>query len=160
MKIIVILILGSLSIGSIYAQMNDDKVAILSTDNWLKDQTTIPFSSRTGKSSFSGIRLTFEPQWGWLIQNDENRIQNEILLNMSKFGLETNLYKGWLSLQTNFIFPTKVELDSKSEIVVNNYLKDSESKIGMDLGFTVGLSLIDGVIAVGAGWVYLTNVIL
>ena len=152
-KILIVLVFLAIN-AFVKAQSHMDS-SFASTDRWLQDQTTIKFPNGETRNYLSGVRLIFEPQWGTLIQNDKNRIDEKFLMNMSKFGIETNIYQGWIALQINYIFPTHVEFDSQSDIVVNSYLKNSEKKADLDIGFSVGLSFFDGIIAVGAGWAFL-----
>ena len=86
MKNFFILILVIPIFINVSSQVSQKDTSFCSTYQWLKDQTTIPFGKKGyERNSFSGLRLIFEPQWGYLIQNDDNRIKIDFLMNMSKF---------------------------------------------------------------------------
>jgi len=86
----------------------------------------------------------------------------ENITTLSKVGLETNLFKNYVSLQALFIAPSKVQLDEKSLLRINastpgNTMpgtKDPEGKLEVDYGFGIGLSFIDGMLAFGYAGIF------
>lgn len=126
----------------------------LSTENWLKDATTIQFSSPTSRNSLNGLRFIFEPQLGVLIQESDNRVIVENLTTLSKIGFETNLYKNIISFQILFISPSKVQLDEDSPLRKEGQTKDIEGKLNVDFGISAGLSFIDGILSIGFGGIF------
>lgn len=147
MKAILICICLAAGYSSLSAQ-------IFSTEKWLEDATTIKFGKKPNKKMFSGVRIVFEPQLGALIQTTDNRIVGQNFRSLEKIGLETNLFKGYVSLQTLFVYPSTVQLDDQSPLRLNNNTLDPEGKIDVDYGFSIGLSFFDGIIAVGYGGIF------
>jgi len=137
----------------------DDRIS-MSTENWLKDATTITFyhpkdSQKKWKgNSFNGLRIIYEPQFGIIFQTVENRITVNNFDGFNKIGVETNLCKGYVSLQTLLIYPTTVTLDNKSPLVTNHNTIDSSGKVKVDYGFVIGFSFFDGILAIGFGGVF------
>lgn len=128
---------------------------LLSTDNWLKDATTITFSKPEDrdkfKNTFNGIRIIFEPQLARVVQFGSNRFESKIFGGLDRFGVEINLYKGFVSLQLINIFPSVVQFDQLSPIRKFGYSIDPQGKVAVDFGLAAGLSFFDGIIAIGYG---------
>lgn len=129
-----------------------------SSNNWLKDGTTIPFDSVTNrtklKSSFNGVRIVYEPQLGVVLQNGDNRFQNKLFLSLSKIGAEINLYEGIISLQLLGIAPSTIQFDDRSPLRINRNTIDSTGKVNIDYGGAVGLSFLDGIFSIGFGGIF------
>jgi len=115
---------------------------LLSTEDWLKDATTIPLDDADERkvfaNSFNGLRIIFEPQLGTIIQSGNDRFISENFEALERIGIETNLFKGYVSLQTLFIYPSVVELDEQSLLRQNGNVIDPNGKIKVDYGFAVG----------------------
>jgi len=125
-----------------------------SSENWCEDQTTIVFSKNSlHKNYFSGLRLIFEPQFGVLFQNGDNRFKGESIDDLPRFGVETNLYKAWISVQAGLLYPSTIEFEEKSPIVEKHELKYGGNIVGIDYGYSMGFSFLDGIIAIGYGYV-------
>ncbi len=90
----------------------------LSTENWLKDATTFTFSKpadrKKFKHSFNGLRLIFEPQLGIVIQNGNDKFEARNFRSLDRIGLETNLYKGIVTFQGLFFYPSVVQLADRA----------------------------------------------
>lgn len=132
--------------------------SVLATENWLKDATTIPFGNPEKRirlrNTFNGVRLLFEPQFGHVFQTVSNRIEINDYNGLIKFGGETNLLKGYVSLQALIIFPTTVQLDTLSMIRNNQHIIDQTGRVSVDYGFALGFSFFDGIIAIGYGGLF------
>lgn len=134
--------------------------AFFSSENWVRDATTFKIPGRDSKASFSGIRILFEPQLGFLIQEQGNRVIVENLSTLGKFGVETNIVKNWVSLQLLFITPTKVQLDEDSPLRQSAAIpgmpatKDPEGKLNVDYGIGAGLSFLDGMLSLGYSGIF------
>lgn len=97
---------------------------------------------------FAGLRLLFEPQFGTIFQTNTNRLDKSSIAAMPKFGLETNVWGGWVTLQTFVIFPIpSVSYDSQSPI--NNQGLLVGKTVNVDFGVGWGLSFLDGIFAIG-----------
>lgn len=127
--------------------------SIIGTENWLKDLTTVSFGNPANrkrfKNSVNGVRLLFEPQFGHVFQTVDNRIEANDFNKLLKFGVETNLFKGFISLQFIVIFPNNVQFDNLSMVRTNQHILDPAGRAAVDYGAGVGLSFFDGIIAVG-----------
>jgi hypothetical protein len=100
---------------------------------------------------FTGIRFIGEPNTGGLSQTGNNRVETSSLVGIIKAGVEVNLFGAFASLQGSFIPQSTVTLDTNSELVTSNRLASPDRKIGLNYGYTIGLSLINGIIATGYG---------
>ncbi len=131
------------------------ETALLSTDNWLNDATTITFSKpeerKRWKNSFNGLRLIFEPQLGTVMQNDEDSFEAQNFGSLERIGLETNIYKGGIALQGLFFYSSEVQLAEENTLRTNNWLNDPSGRVNVDYGVALGFSLFDGVVALGYG---------
>lgn len=166
MKTVNILI-GIILLGfSIMAQENNPpmvqetnppvKPAPFSSENWANDQTTIDFGDKAKKRSYlSGVRIYNEPNFGLIIQRGLNKFKTDFLTDLPKVGVETNLYQGYVALQLGLIYPSGIKFVPESEVVVQNYLKSTENEVDVDYGTTIGLSFLDGILAIGVGTLYL-----
>jgi hypothetical protein len=129
--------------------------ALLSTDKWLNDATTITFSTpderKSWKNSFNGLRFIFEPQLGTVMQNDEDRFEAQNFGSLERIGLETNIYKGAIALQGLFFYSSQVQLAEENALRANNWLINPSGRVNVDYGIAAGISLFDGVIAIGYG---------
>ncbi|HEY8165365.1 MAG TPA: hypothetical protein VIF83_07400 [Gemmatimonadaceae bacterium] len=125
--------------------------SFFSTENWCRDTGTICWTAPKGRVAFTGIRFVGEPNTGGLAQTGDNRVETNSLAGIIKAGFEINLYRAVVALQASFIPPARVKLDSDSKLVTSGRLANAERQIGVDYGFTVGLSLINGIIALGYG---------
>lgn len=124
----------------------------LSSQAWCADQTTIDFGkTRRGKSSFSGLRFVFEPQLGATFQGGTNQFEDTNIKELPKIAIETNLIKAYVALQLGLIYPSSITLDSKSSIVNDSSLVSGGNKLDVTHGFTIGVTLLDGVFAIGWG---------
>ena len=119
--------------------------------NWCKDTGTLCWTDPAKSWGLTGIRFIGEPNTGGLSQSGENRVENASLVGIIKAGVEVNLVGAIASLQASFIPQSTVTIDTDSELVTANRLANSDRKMGVDYGFTVGLSLINGIIATGYG---------
>ena len=125
---------------------------IFSSESWCEDQTTFYFSDSTKhRAYFSGIRLIIEPQVGIIFQSGDNRILQENFKDLPKFGIESNLYEGYISLQLALIYPSLIDFDDNSEVVRYKYLRNGGKNVHIDLGYTFGLSFFDGILSSGYG---------
>lgn len=122
-----------------------------SSQNWCAGETTIPFNK--DRRSFSGVRLLFEPNFGFLVQRGKNEFDSKNFPNLSKFALETNIYKGWVALQLGFVSPSTIKFDPVSPVVKNKSLIDGDAA-RVKWGLTGGLSFIDGWISMGVGGIW------
>lgn len=129
--------------------------SLWTTDSWLDDDTTISFGDSTKfKNCFNGLRFILEPQLGLFLQEGEDRFNLENFKSLERLGLETNLLKGYISLQGIIVYPSVVELDNKSPLRINNNTIDPLGKVNVDIGFSLGLSFLDGMVAVGFGGLF------
>lgn len=125
------------------------------TTEWCEDATTICWEKGTRKSAFNGLRFVFEPQLGVLIQHGDNKFDNANFKALEKIGLATNLAGRWVGLQALFIYPSSLQFDDQSPVRVNGGLVDSDTgKVDVEWGATLGVTLLDGVLSVGAGWLH------
>lgn len=137
---------------SLSAKIIYQKYGRLSSQAWCADQTTIAFGEkRRGKSSFSGLRFIFEPQLGVTFQGGQNQFEDTNIKELPKIAIETNLIKAYVSLQLGLIYPSSITLDSKSVIVKDSSLVIKGNKVDVTHGFTIGVSILDGLFAVGWG---------
>jgi len=154
------LLLGSvIFIGStLYAQTEalvqksepPRSIATFSSEKWCEDQMTIAFSEKSKKRPhLSGIRLIFEPQLGVVIQPSINKITVQNLQDIPKFALETNLWQGWISFQSGIIYPSTVSFEDNSDLV--KYIKDASGSVTVNFGYSIGITILDGIIALGYG---------
>jgi len=121
-----------------------------SSENWCHDQTTISFSeSAKHRAYLSGIRIIFEPQFGTLVQFGDNKFKVDDLIDLPKIGFETNIYKGWMAFQFGVLYPSSIKYDEDSPIVKNQCLITGNDVVDVEIGGTIGLSFIDGIIACG-----------
>lgn len=126
-----------------------------SSESWCEDQMTIVFSEKTRKRNFfSGIRIVFEPQISGIIQRGD-KIDAKSIQLAPKFGIETNLWRGIMSLQLGIIYANTIKFEESSGVVTGGYLKGNTNEVDMDYGFNVGLALFDGIFAIGYGKLYL-----
>ena len=134
-----------------YAQ----ETALLSTDQWLNDATTITFSTpddrKRWKNSFNGLRLIFEPQLGTVMQNDEDGFDAQNFGALERIGLETNIYKGGIALQGLFFYSSEVQLTEENVLRTNNLTLHPGGQVNVDYGVALGFSFFDGIVAVGYG---------
>ena len=151
MKKITLILAALFFITAGYAQ----ETALLSTDKWLNDATTITFSTpderKMWKNSFNGLRFIFEPQLGTVMQSDEDRFEAQNFGSLERLGLETNIYKGAIALQGLFFYSSEVQLDEDNALRTSNSLINPSGRVNVDYGIAAGLSLFDGVVAVGYG---------
>lgn len=124
-----------------------------STAGWLKDDLTLVFSDK--RNYLSGLRFVFEPLVGAPIQMGDNRIKSELIVASPKLGIETNIYKGWVAIQFVYFTPFQIQFDDQSPVVTQNLIATNDNKVDMDFGIGAGLSLIDGIISIGFGTLYL-----
>lgn len=112
---------------------------------------TIPFSNTTKTRPYlSGVRMIFEPQLGVVIQPGLNKVAVQQLHDIPKFAAETNIWQGWLSIQAGIIYPSTINFEDDSDILP--YLKTGTVDINYGLSF--GVTLLDGIIALGYGVIY------
>lgn len=119
---------------------------------WCLDATTIcrDGAVREGRvGAFAGIRFVFEPQLGYLFQDGDDRFEPGNFASLSKFGFETNLYRGYVGLQLTLIYPNTITLDSLS--VSRELLKNSSGVVDVEAGLGMGLTFFDGLLALGIG---------
>ena len=124
---------------------------IFSSQSWSADETTIPF--KEDRSWISGLRLLFEPNFGFLFQRGKNEFDSKNFPNLSKFALETNIYKGWVAFQLGVVAPSTIKFDPVSPVVKNKSLTDGDT-VRVKGGFTLGFSFIQGWISMGGGGVW------
>jgi len=138
-------------------EIHEQKNETFSSESWCSDQMTIPFGTHASKRSYlSGIRLEFVPQLGTIIQSGRNKIAVQLLYDLPKFALSTNLYQGWMSIQAGVIYPSSIKFEDESEIVKQGYLNNSENLVGIDYGLSVAFTFLDGILAIGYGRLSLT----
>jgi len=137
------------------------------TQNWLRDGLTVDFRrsqifnvtkrNKLGTNyAFAGIRLIFEPQFGNIFQRGSNRLKQTTINAIPKFGLETNLIGGWLSIQGFAVFATgSISFDEQSTVVKQHLLLNpdgtSSNTADIDYGYGLGISCLDGIFAIGWG---------
>ena len=132
---------------------------IFSSQNWIKDGTTISFGDPGQKTGYwqhglNGLRIVYEPQLGIVLQNTPNRFDNKVFLSLSKIGFELNVYDGWVSIQLLGIAPSSIQFDEQSPLRINGNTVDSTGKVNIDYGGAFGLSLFDGMISLGFGGIF------
>jgi hypothetical protein len=120
-----------------------------SSESWCEDDLTICLEGRAGRGIFNGVRIVFEPQLGVLFQSGENRLENTSFRALERIGIETNLSGAAVAFQALLMYPSTVEFDAKSPI--RPWIKDTSGKVGVDYGIALGLSFLDGILAVGGG---------
>jgi hypothetical protein len=121
------------------------------SENWCKDTGTLCWTDPKTRQFLNGIRFIGEPNTGGLSQNGDNQVETSSLIGTVKAGLEFNLIGAVIAAQFSFIPKSTVTLDSDSELVTSNRLTNPDRKMGVNSGYTLGFSLIDGIIAVGIG---------
>ena len=121
------------------------------SENWCQDTGTLCWADPKKSWGLTGIRFIGEPNTGGLSQSGSNRVEISSLVGIIKAGVEINLYGAVASLQGSFIPQSTVTLDQDSELVTSSRLANPDRKIGVDNGFTIGLSLINGIVATGYG---------
>lgn len=130
----------------------------MSAENWLKDAMTITFSKPEHraklKHSFNGLRIIFEPQLGTLLQTSEDSFEAKNFQSLQRIGLETNIYKGFITLQGLFFYPSTVELGEENTLRAGNFMLDPNGRVIVDFGLGAGLSFFDGTVAVGYGGLF------
>lgn len=119
------------------------------TRDWCADSGTICWSRSL--IGVAGLRIIGEPNFGTIFSGGGDRVEPDGFGSLAVFGLETNLVGAWLALQVSAITPGKMRFDEQSEVVTQGRLVDSERTVDLDYGIAVGLSLLDGVLVVGAG---------
>lgn len=129
--------------------LTTERAERFSSRSWCSDDLTICSRSRADKRSFSGVRIVFEPQLGVLFQSGENRLENTSFRALERIGLETNLRDAAVAVQALLIYPSTVEFDGKSP--VRAWIRDGTGKVGVDYGLVLGLSFLDGMLAIGGG---------
>ena len=126
-----------------------EKYGYFSSQHWSADQTTVTFDK--DRVCVSGLRFIFEPNFGSLLQMGENEFDDKNFVNLSKFALETNLFKGWVALQFGVVSPSTIKFDPASPIVKQKSLVGSGDTVKVRGGLTVGFSFLDGWIVTGLG---------
>jgi hypothetical protein len=121
------------------------------SENWCKDTGTLCWSDPKKSRALTGIRFIGEPNTGGLSQSGNNRVEISSLVGIIKAGVEINLFGAAAAFQGSFIPQSTVTLDTDSELVTTNRLSNPDRKIGVNYGYTVGLALINGIIATGYG---------
>lgn len=138
---------------------------------WCNDPLTLTFSNKIFKlddsgqrilntrnkfwrNRINGVRFIFEPNFGPLLNQKDNKITLESFASIPKIGLETNLHKSWLGLQGIIFYPGIIEFDEQSPIKTSlrdQPEEDELTAVDVDFGWAIGLTLFDGVLVVGYG---------
>jgi hypothetical protein len=72
--------------------------------------------------------------------------------SLETVGLATNLLGRWLGFQALFIYPSTIQFDEQSPVRVTKQLLDeSEGKVDVEWGTTIGITGLDGVVSIGWG---------
>ena len=139
------------------ATANKDKKVVLSDEaklygyfssqNWCADATTVPIDK--DRCYLSGIRLIFEPNFGFLFQRGKNEFDSTHFPNLSKIAFETNIHKGWAAVQLGLVAPSTIKFDPISPVIKEKSLINGDT-VKVKGGITLGLSFLDGWIS--AGW--------
>ncbi len=119
-----------------------------STSAWCADALTGCWTTR--RPYVSGIRLTIEPAFSGIFSFGDNRIKQDALRTVPGIGVETNLYASWIGFQVQVMLPFRAEFDDQSE--ARTQLTNEEGEVDVDLGLACGLTVFDGAIAAGVGW--------
>lgn len=119
------------------------------TQTWCKDATTMCWNET--RRALAGIRFVFEPQLGVLVQQGDNKFESTNFKALEKIGIATPLYGRQLGAQFLFIYPSTVAFDAQSPVRVNKQLLDEEGKVDVEWGFTLGATVLDGVLSTGFG---------
>jgi|GEM_PF-4893347 hypothetical protein len=113
-----------------------------------KSKKVCRHENRGNNYGLAGLRLIFEPQFGTIFQTNTNRLDKNSVAVMPKFGLETNIWGGWITLQSFIIFPVpSVSYDSQSPILKQSVLVGNT--VNVDYGLGYGFSFLDGIFAIG-----------
>ena len=123
---------------------------LFSTASWCNDSATL-CPDPAARDFFTGVRFIGEINLGVIVQNGDNRFESKLLTGLISAGLETNLYRGVVSLQATLIPPGSIQLDQDSKLVTSGRLADPDRRMKVDIGGTVGLSFLDGIFAAGIG---------
>jgi len=124
-------------------QKKKDKTALTTWQSWCADSGTLCWHQSRW---FSGLRIIAEPEFGGFLATE---FENEVLT--AKVGVELGIAPPWISLHGGVIPPLKVTFDEDTMID----LRDRERRqVGVDWGWAVGVSALDGILAGGIGAVY------
>lgn len=134
------------AIGPVHAQS-----AIFSAESWCNDSGTLCWADGSAQRSLNGVRFIGEPNLGTVIQGDDNRFESKLLNGLIQAGIEVNAFEGFVSLQATLIPPGSIQLDEDSPLVTSGRLADPERRMKVDIGGTFGISLLDGILALGYG---------
>lgn len=123
----------------------------LSSAGWCLDATTYCWDA---SRSLAGLRLVFEPQLGVLFQSGNDKFEDANFRSLEKIGLETNLIEGLIGLQGMLIYPSTLKFQQDSPLLEKGFIKDEENgQVRVEVGFSFGVTFLDGILAVGYGWV-------
>lgn len=121
------------------------------TADWCADATTVCWSDT--RSALAGFRLVFEPQLGVLVQSGDNKFESTNFNALEKIGVAFPLYGRQLGVQVLFIYPSTIQFDEQSPIRVSNaVLDDADGKVDVEWGLTIGVTVLDGVLSTGVGF--------
>jgi hypothetical protein len=128
--------------------------ASFSSDDWCADSGTACWRDGTRQKWFNGVRIVAELDLSTIFQGGDNRFETKVAV-IPKVALEFNIYGAWAAAQVGLISPGSVTLDEASTAVdrLHQPLRE-DRRVGVTHGWVVGVSILDGAIALGEGRVH------
>ncbi|MCB9750804.1 MAG: hypothetical protein H6713_12530 [Myxococcales bacterium] len=125
---------------------------LLTSDRWCADPLTLCWDKSATRPTGSGFRLLLEPRLDFVAQLGRTIDDASLKLHVV-VGVEMNLAWGWLAMQGTYIAPytaqvTGFKTDDAGDIL--NWSVDAN----VVSGFGAGVSLFNGVLALGYGRVF------
>jgi hypothetical protein len=133
------------------ANVRPEKAGTFSAEVWCKDTGTYCWTSPKARNWLNGVRFVGDVDVGYLQQGGANRFEQKAFKGLTKFGVESNLWRGLAALQVVVIPPGKVTYEAESPLRRDGVILDPGGELKVDYGYSVGLSLFDGVMSVGVG---------
>lgn len=114
---------------------------------WCGDTGTYCWSQTS--PVFNGVRLLAEPKLGYLMPVGDNKLRTDPFTGAVQLGIEANIYGGIASLQGYYLAPFTAGFDDQSPVYVDGLLANSDKSVDVEVGVGAGVSLFQGVLAIG-----------
>ncbi|MFN8360580.1 MAG: hypothetical protein U0264_11755 [Candidatus Kapaibacterium sp.] len=116
------------------------------TTTWLKQPFTTSFN--VNRDYLNGVRLILEPKIGYFNPDPSNPISEFKFADGATIGLETNLFTNIIAFQLFVSAGSTIEFNEKATVVTSGALNGGKVIKGR-LGYGLGASLLNGLVAIG-----------
>ena len=95
------------------------------TSAWCGQSNTFCWDDDHSRDAFSGVRFSIDLNLGFIWQGGRDRFISSELGSVGRFGIEINLYRGWLAYQAFVAIPGTLKLDEHSPMGLYAALPDT-----------------------------------